>query len=125
AVPLVARIVPNVLPVGAGPAVDLRVLAFAVATTVITCLVVGVLPALRSSRTADVQVLRARAGVPVSRLRSALVLAEVAATVTLLVAGGLLVKAMWRVQSVELGFHAEGVLTLRTNLPFLKYPSYA
>jgi putative ABC transport system permease protein len=28
------------------------------------------------------------------------------------------------VQSVDLGFHADGVLTLRTNLPFLKYPTY-
>jgi predicted permease len=125
AVPLVARIVPNVLPVSAAPAVDLRVLAFAVAITVVTCLAVGIVPALRSSRTADAQALRSRAGSPVGRLRSALVLAEVAATVILLVGGGLLVKAMWRVQSVDLGFHGEGVLTLRTNLPFLKYPNYA
>src|SRR5215831_7318684 len=124
AVPLVARMVPDVLPVSGAPAVDLRVLAFAVASTIVTCLAVGVVPALRSSRTVDAQVLRARAGVAVGRLRSALVLAEVAATVTLLVGGGLLVKAMWRVQSVDLGFHADGVLTLRTNLPFLKYPNY-
>jgi predicted permease len=125
AVPLVARIVPDVLPVSGAPAVDLRVLAFAVTTTIVTCLAVGVVPALRSSKTADVQALRARAGEPAGRLRAALVLAEVATTVTLLVAGGLLVKAMWRVQSVDLGFQARGVLTLRTNLPFLKYPSYA
>jgi predicted permease len=125
AVPLVARIVPNVLPVSGAPAVDLRVLAFAVAITIVTCLAVGVAPALRSSRTAGAQALRARAGEPVGRLRAALVLAEVAATVILLVGGGLLVKAMWRVQSVEVGFHADGVLTLRTNLPFLKYSTYA
>jgi predicted permease len=124
-VPLVARIVPNVLPVSVAPAVDLRVLAFAVAITIVTCLAVGVVPALRSSRTADARALRARAGEPVGRLRSALVLAEVAATVILLVGGGLLVKAMWRVQSVDLGFQAGGVLTLRTNLPFLKYSTYA
>ena len=124
AVPLVARIVPNVLPLSSEPAVDLRVLVFAAAVTMVTCLAVGVVPALRSSRTASAQALRARAGEPVGRLRATLVLAEIAATVTLLVAGGLLVKAMWRVQSVDLGFQAGGVLTLRTNLPFLKYPSY-
>jgi predicted permease len=124
AIPLVARIVPDVLPVSGAPTVDPRVLAFAVASTIVTCLAVGVVPALRSSRTAEAQALRARAGEPVGRLRAAFVLAEVAATVTLLVGGGLLVKAMWRVQSVELGFHADGVLTLRTNLPFLKYPNY-
>jgi len=121
AVPLVARMVPDVLPVTGGPAVDLRGLAFAGLITAVTCLAVGIVPALRSSRTADAQALRARAGAPIGRLRSALVLAEVAATVTLLVGGGLLVKAMWRVQSVDLGFHADGVLTLRTNLPFGKY----
>lgn len=125
AVPLVARMVPNVLPVGSAPAVDLRVLAFAAVITLVTCLAVGLVPALRSSNTGDLQALRSRGEAPVGRLRSALVLAEVAATVVLLVGGGLLVKAMWRVQSVELGFHADGVLTLRTNLPFLKYPSYA
>jgi predicted permease len=125
AVPLVSRIVPSVLPVSGEPAVDLRVLAFAAAVTIVTCMAVGVVPALRSSSTADARALRSRGGSPVGRLRSALVLAEVAATVILLVGGGLLVKAMWRVQSVDLGFHADGVLTLRTNLPFLKYPNYA
>jgi predicted permease len=125
AVPLMARIVPNVLPLSGGPAVDLRVLAFAALATIATSVVVGTVPALRSSKDADVQALRARAGAPVGRLRSALVLAEVAAMVMLLVGGGLLMKAMWRVQAVDLGFHANGVLTLRTNLPFLKYPSYA
>jgi predicted permease len=124
AVPLIARIVPNVLPVSGAPAVDLRVLGFAAAITIVTCLAVGVVPALRSSRTADPQALRVRGSSPVGRLRSALVVAEVAATVVLLVGGGLLVKAMWRVQSVDLGFHADGVLTLRTNLPFVKYPTY-
>jgi predicted permease len=125
AVPLIARIVPNVLPLSGEPAVDLRVLAFAALATIATCLVVGVVPALRSSKNADTQVLRTRTGASGGRLRSVLVLAEVAATVMLLVGGGLLVKAMWRVQAVDLGFHANGVLTLRTNLPFLKYPNYA
>jgi len=125
AVPLISRIVPNVLPVSGEPAVDVRVLAFAALITIVTCLAVAVVPALRSSATADTQALRSHGAPPVGRLRSALVLAEVAATVVLLVGGGLLVKAMWRVQSVDLGFHADGVLTLRTNLPFVKYPTWA
>jgi len=125
AVPLIARIVPSVLPVSGQPVVDLRVLAFAAVVTLVTTVAVGVVPALRSSKTADAQALRARKSVPAGRLRSALVLAEVAATVTLLVGGGLLVKAMWRVQAVDLGFHAEGVLTLRTVVSPVKYPTYA
>ncbi len=123
-VPLIARIVPSVLPVSGQPEVDVRVLAFAAVVTLVTSLAVGVVPALRSSKTADTQALRTRAGVPTGRLRSALVLAEVAATVTLLVGGGLLVKAMWRVQAVDLGFHAEGVLTMRTVVSPIKYPTY-
>jgi ABC-type antimicrobial peptide transport system permease subunit len=60
AVPLIARIVPNVLPVSGEPVVDVRVLAFAALVTVITCLAVGVMPALKSSRAVDVQLLRVR-----------------------------------------------------------------
>ncbi len=59
---------------------------------------------------------------PQSRM---LVLAEVAGTVTLLVAAGLLVKALWRVQAVHPGFRAESVLTLRTALPMPKYSAAA
>ena len=55
------------------------------------------------------------------RLRSAFVVAEVAAAVVLLVAVGLFLRAMWRVQDVDPGFRAAGVLTARTALPSPKY----
>jgi putative ABC transport system permease protein len=120
AVPLIARLVPDVLPVAAAPAVDARILLFAGLLTFCTSIAVGVVPALRPWRTGDPQSLRSRvAPASTGRLRSALVVTEIAATATLLVAAGLLVKALWRVQSVDVGFHAHGVLTLRTNLPTL------
>lgn len=50
-----------------------------------------------------------------------LVIAEVVASVVLLVSSGLLIRALWRVQSVDPGFRTSGILSLRTELPFPKY----
>ncbi len=59
------------------------------------------------------------------RLRSALVVVEMMASVVLLVSAGLLVRALWRIQATEPGFRAEGVLTMRTALPMPKYEKTA
>jgi putative ABC transport system permease protein len=103
--------------------VNWRVFGFAAALVVFTSIAFGVGPAWQSYRTADSQALRSRAGVGRrgGRLRSALVLAEIAGTVTLLVMAGLLVKALLRVQAIDPGFRTEGILTLRTALPSPKY----
>jgi predicted permease len=55
------------------------------------------------------------------RLRSGFVVAEVAAAVVLLVTVGLFLRALWRVQDVNPGFDAAGVLTARTALPMPQY----
>jgi predicted permease len=123
ATPLLARLVPIALPVGATPAIDWRVFAFAAALTLATCVAFGAAPAYQSYRAPDLNALRSRsrAGRRTGVMRGALVVAEVAGTVVLLVAAGLLVKALWRVQAVDPGFRADGVLTLRTALPSPKY----
>lgn len=125
AVPLVARLVPTNLPIAEAPGIDFRMLAAAALSTLITAIGVGLIPAFRFSRHADAGALRegARAGTSrtTERLRSALVIAEVAASVVLLVSSGLLVRAMWKVQQTDPGFTAESVLTLRTALPMPKY----
>ncbi|HWP70275.1 MAG TPA: FtsX-like permease family protein, partial [Gemmatimonadaceae bacterium] len=59
------------------------------------------------------------------RLRSTLVALEVAVSVMLLVSSGLLIRAVMRVQAIDPGFAADGVLTLRTALPSPKYDSAA
>ena len=119
AIPLLALLVPAELPMSPRPEMDWRVLVFAATLTLTTSVVFGVLPAIRASSGADVNGIRSRigAGGGVGRLRAALVFAEVACTVALLVASGLLMKAMWRVQGVDPGFRSEGVLTLQTALP--------
>ena len=125
ATPLVARLVPTSLPIAAAPEVDLRILAFAAAMTVIVAVGFGVAPAWRALRDVDAAGLRQgpRGGVGghSERLRGALVTAEVMLSVVLLVSAGLLIRALWRVQSVDPGFRTEGVLTMRTALPAPRY----
>ena len=125
AAPLVARLVPTSLPIAEAPGVDLRMLAASALFTLATGLGFGLLPALRGGRQVDAESLRdgARAGSGrhAERLRSALVVAEVAACVVLLIAAGLLLRALWRVQDIDPGFRAERVLTLRTALPMPRY----
>ncbi|MCA1585652.1 MAG: ABC transporter permease [Acidobacteria bacterium] len=124
-VPFVARLVPTTLPIAEMPSPDVRMLASAAVATLVTAIGVGLIPALRSGRHPDASALRegARAGTGrrTERLRSALVVAEVTASVVLLVSVGLLVRAMWKVQDIDPGFTSRGVLTLRTALPLPKY----
>lgn len=119
ATPWLTLMVPQGLPIGAVPEIDWRVFAFAAALTLLTTFAFGAGPALRSSARVDLSSLRSRSndGGSSGRLRAALVLSEVIGTVVLLVAAGLLLKAMWRVQAVDTGFRPEGVLTLKTVLP--------
>lgn len=125
AVPLLARLVPTSLPVAEVPGVDLRLLALAAMVTLATSVGVGIVPAIRVARTTSLDALREGArvghGRQAERVRSALVVGQVAASVMLLVAAGLLVHALSRVRQVDPGFRADGVLTMRTALPVPAY----
>jgi predicted permease len=129
ALPLLVKLVPVYLPIAEVPSIDLRVLLFAAAVTCGTGILFGLVPALRVCRGDDAHGLKegSRSGVGgrKERLRSMLVVAEVAGSVVLLVGCGLLLRALWRVQQVDPGFRAENVLTLRTSLPMPKYQSNA
>jgi putative ABC transport system permease protein len=123
-VPLLWKLVPANLPTSATPGLDGRVLAFAAVLTLVTAVAFGLAPMVRTGGESAVQGLRegARAiGGRKEKLRGALVIAEVIASVVLLVATGLLVRALWNIQGRDPGFRADGVLTLRTDLPLPKY----
>jgi predicted permease len=126
ATPFVARLVPTTMPIPDAPTVDLRMMGIAAALTLATALTFGVLPALRAIRGASGATLRESGrtgtGRATERWRSVLVATEIAATVVLLVASGLLGRALWNVQQTDPGFRAENVLTARTTLAF---PAYA
>jgi len=121
--PLLVRLVPVYLPIAAVPPIDWRVLTFAACLTIATGIAFGVLPALRACRGQDGLREGSRSGVggKKERLRSMLVVAEVAGSVMLLVCCGLLIRALWRIQAIDPGFRAENVLTMRTSLPMPKY----
>jgi len=124
ALPLLVKLVPTGLPIPAVPEIDGRILAFAVAATCATGLGFGIVPAWRGAgRNAASELAGGRSGSGArrERFRSALVAAEVAASIALLVGLGLLTRALMRVQTVDPGFDAEHVITMRTSLPMPKY----
>jgi predicted permease len=128
AVPLLSQLVPDTLPVAGTPSVDLRVLTFAVVVTALTGMGFGMVPLLRFNRDDDHAGLRenVRTGAGnKERLRTALVIAEITASVVLLVSCGLLMRALWRIQSTDPGFTTDRILTLRTVLPMPKYETTA
>lgn len=124
ALPLLALLVPSTLPVASQPTLDLRALAVAAGFTALTGLGFGLLPAFRAGDRNGFDALREGArtgGASRQRLRQLLVSLEVAMSVLLLVSAGLLIRAVWRVQSVDPGFAAQRVVTIRTALPRPKY----
>ena len=123
--PLLAELVPTSLPIAETPSPDWRFAAVAGIVALATAIAFGTLPARRAAGGAAPTALResSRTGSSrrTERLRGALVMAQVAVSVVLLVSVGLLARAMWRVQAIDPGFDARGVLTLRTSLPWPKY----
>jgi putative ABC transport system permease protein len=127
-VPILSRLVPSVLPIAETPSLDLRVLAFAAVVTVITGTTFGLVPLLQHHRDRASEGLREGArsgGGQKERLRGALVVAEITASVVLLVTCGLLLRALWTIQAIDPGFTTEPALTLRTSLPMPKYEATA
>jgi len=106
--------------------VDGRVLAFAVLTCVVTTLTFGLAPALQAARNEPHGTLQAggRSGTTKARqrVRSLLILGEVALSVVLLVGAGLLVRSFVALQQVRPGFDASDVLTFQLALPAGRYP---
>jgi putative ABC transport system permease protein len=129
ATPLLAKLVPTSLPVSDATVLDARVMIFAAGLTTLTGLLFGVVPALRVWRGADVSGLRegprAAIGGRRERLRGVLVVAQVTASILLLVSAGLMMRALVRVQAIDPGFTSENVLTMRTVLPAAKYTTTA
>jgi predicted permease len=119
--PVLAYLVPASLPVAAAPVLDMRVLAFAILATIATGLAFGLAPVLRLGGANLREGGRDGVGGRREGLRSALVIAEVTASVVLLIISGLLVRALMKLQATDTGFQSQGVLTVRTALPMPKY----
>jgi putative ABC transport system permease protein len=106
---------------------DLRVLLVTLGTAVGTGILIGLIPALASGKPELTEALKeggrgATSGLRRNRLRNALVVAEVALALVLLVGASLLLKSFVRLQNVHPGFESKNVLTMEVALPVLKYP---
>jgi putative ABC transport system permease protein len=111
----VLALIPVRLPFWMTIEIDRWVLAFSVALTVATGVVFGLAPAIQASRLDVHRVLKdGGRGSPRSRLRAALVVAEVGFSLLLLVCAALLTRTLIHLQRVERGFNASGVITVRT-----------
>lgn len=97
-------------------AIDARVLGFALATTVLTGLAFGIVPALSASRSAVNDVLKRTSGLAGrsagARLREAVVVSGVALAFVLIVSTGLLARSVWNLTRLDAGFDPHDVLTL-------------
>jgi predicted permease len=116
---LLRRLNPSNIPRLASIGVDGRVLAFTTAVAVLTGILFGLAPALRSSRVTLSETLKEGGRSLVGghhRLRNLLVVAEIALSLVLLIGAGLLIRSFIRVQQVEPGFASRNLLSLRLAL---------
>jgi predicted permease len=102
--------------------VDVRVLGAALAITILTGLVVGLIPALRVSDARLGTALKSSVrdgGARHARLRFTLTVAQAALSVALLIGAGLFVRSLWNVRTLHLGIEADRVLTAEVQRPSL------
>jgi putative ABC transport system permease protein len=106
-------------------ALDKTVLLFTLGLAVLTSLLFGLLPAWQAARTNLQSTLKdgGRLTMNAARegLRKGLLIAEVSLSLVLLTGAGLLVRSMWNLLHVDLGFQMDNALTMRVNLQGGRY----
>jgi putative ABC transport system permease protein len=121
---LLLTAIPGDLPFWMNFGLDLRVLGFTLAITLLTGLIFGAVPALQTSRVDLNDTLkeggRGNSGVR-NRARSLLVVSEIAMSLVLLVGAGLMVQSFLRLRRVNIGLDPKNVLTATLVLPRAKY----
>jgi putative ABC transport system permease protein len=119
----VARFTPRTGEVG----IDLRVLLFTVAVSMITGLMFGTLPAMASRVDLAGAMKQGSKGAGERggrrRLQSALIVAQVAVSVVLLIGAGLLLASFYRLQTVDPGYQGDRVMSAELFTNFSKYPN--
>jgi putative ABC transport system permease protein len=119
---------PNSLPPLAPVGLDVPAIAFTMVLAIVTTLVFGLAPALRTLHVNLVESLRegshnATIGGRRQRFRSALVAIEVALAVILVAGAGLMIRSLSALGRIDLGFSPERVLTMRVAIPAARYES--
>ena len=105
--------------------VDMHVLAFGLAITLVTSIAFGLTPALAVSGRSNQRLValnnRGAVGASGTRARRVLVISELAGAAMLLAGAGLLIRSYVQLQHVEPGFESEGVTTFSLSLPAVRY----
>ena len=122
----VLQLYPSNLPRAQQVSIDYRALLFTAGLAIVTGILFGLVPALQVSRPNLTEAMReggrtSTAGARHNRLRSALVIAETALGVVLLVGAGLLLRSLLRLSRVDLGFHPGHLLTASFDLSETRY----
>lgn len=123
------QLIPDGLTLSTRLSMDPKVLGFTLVVTLFTTLLFGLAPAFQASKIDLNEALKQGGGRSAlsaggNRLRSAMVVAEVALALVLLVGAGLLIQTFLKLRDQYAGLRPESVLTLRTVLSRTKYPEH-
>jgi putative ABC transport system permease protein len=124
AAPLLLSMKPASLPLFLNVSPDVRVLGFTLAASLMTGVAFGLAPALQQSRIDQIDGLKEgsqQSGASKSRLRSALVVAQVTACVVLLVGASLCLRSLMNARSIDPGFTIENGVTASLNVQTFGY----
>jgi predicted permease len=118
---------PSSIPRVEGTTIDWRVLVFTMVLALLTTVIFSLAPAARILKSDLTDTMKegsanATTGGARRRFRDALVVAEMALAVVLLIGAGLMLRTLWSLQRLDLGFNPAGVLTMRIALPQASYP---
>jgi len=121
------KLIPEDLPRLAEIDIDRWVFGFMLLISVVTGVVFGLAPALQASKIELTEAMKdgargAGVGGGRGRLRGALVVAEIAIALVVLIGAGLLLQTFRRLQQVDLGFDTHNILTATVELPDARYP---
>ena len=124
---LLLTLAPPDLPRLNNVSLDGRALAFTATITLLTGVIFGLVPALQCSKPNLNDTMKdagrgSTEGGRRQRIRSTLVVLEVATALVLLVGAGLMIKSFWQLQKVDPGFNPDNALTAQVSLPKTKYP---
>ena len=121
------RLAPEGVPFVAAMTLNIPALVAAAALTLGSVVLFGILPAVAGSRQSPVAAMRegsagTGAGTATVRLRDALVVAEMAMAVVLMVCAGLLIRSFTKIVNRDPGVAVDHVLAARVSLPAARYP---
>jgi putative ABC transport system permease protein len=123
-------LLPETLPLIGDISLDWTVVAFALALAIVTGVLCGLLPAFAAIRTSVNETLKeggrtGTSGGGHARLRSGLVVAEIAIAIILVAASGLLLRSFEKMREADLGYRTDHLIAAGYSLPRQQYPSQA